>query len=96
MFTLHTNESVQGKVLDGFIDWCKASYIKITTSKMMDMLIDFRKNPPTPSQTVIADDTDEIISSYKYLGTIIDDKLQLEDNRNAIHSSAQQRLFLLR
>ena len=38
----------------------------------------------------------QIVDKYKYLGTVIDNKLGWEDNTDAINSKAQQRLFFLR
>lgn len=36
------------------------------------------------------------VSSYKYLGTVIDDKLSWVENTNLVLSKAQNRLYLLR
>ena len=38
----------------------------------------------------------EIVSKYKYLGTIFDDKLKWDDNTEEIVKKGQQRLYLLR
>lgn len=66
--------------------------LEINISKKRNILINFTKRPLTPTHTIIKD----IIKAYRYLGTVIDDKLQWEDDTIAIHSRAQQRLFLLR
>ena len=38
----------------------------------------------------------ETVTSFKYLGTHIDDKLNFTNNTDFIYKKAQQRLFLLR
>ena len=38
----------------------------------------------------------EIVHSYKYLGTIIDDKLRWDENTTNIFKKGQQRLYFLR
>ena len=38
----------------------------------------------------------EIVTSYKYLGTIVDDKLKFTENAQAIVKKGQQRLYFLR
>ncbi len=83
-----------GKVLDDFIVWCEAAYLMINVNKTKDMLTDFRKNPPIPQQSVIANKSVGIVSTYKYLGAITDDKLHWEQNTNSIHSKAQQTVLI--
>ena len=38
----------------------------------------------------------EIVHSYKYLGTIIDDKLRWDENTTNLYKKGQQRLYFLR
>ncbi len=60
------------------------------------MLNDFRENSSTPSQTAIKDNTVDIVNTYKYLGTRIEDKLQWEDNTDNVHYRAQQSMEALK
>ena len=60
------------------------------------MLIDFRQSPPVPTPTLINGTAVEIVSQYKYLGTIIDNRLTFNDNTDYICNKANQRLFFLR
>ena len=38
----------------------------------------------------------EVVSNFKYLGTLIDNKLRFSDNSDLIYQKLQQRLYLLR
>ena len=38
----------------------------------------------------------EVVSNFKYLGTLIDNKLSFSDNSDLIYKKSQQRLYLLR
>ena len=60
------------------------------------MLIDFRKSQPITPRTIIQDKEVEIVSEYKYLGTLIDNKLSFEANTDVVCKQVQQRLFFLR
>ncbi len=58
------------------------------------MLIDFRRSPPASAPTFINGTAVEIVSQYKYLGTVLDDKLTFEANTDYICKKAK--LFFLR
>ena len=38
----------------------------------------------------------EVVSNFKYLGTLIDNKLSFSDNSDLIYKKSHQRLYLLR
>ena len=60
------------------------------------MTVDFRRQEHSPGKTIIHNNEVEIVSKYKYLGTISDDKPKWEDNTEEIVKKGQQRLYLLR
>ncbi len=93
---LQDHEGGHGPVMDNFITWCNDSCSQLNVCKTKDMLIDFRKNPPASAPTFINGTAVEIVSQYKYLGTILDDKLTSEANTDYICKKANQRLFFLR
>ncbi len=73
-----------------------SSHLQINVSKTKEMTIEFYNSVEIPSKVVIAGKEVEKVSSYKYLGTLIDDKLRWVENTNLIISKAQKRLYLLR
>ena len=60
------------------------------------MIVDFRRQEHSPGKTIIHNNGVEIVSKYKYLGTIFDDKLKWDDNTEEIVKKGQQQLYLLR
>lgn len=57
------------------------------------MFIDFRRNLPVTALTFINGIAVESVSQYRYLGTILDDKITFEANSDAIFEKANQRVF---
>lgn len=93
---LQENESSHGSVIDDFVKWCEESYLQLNISKTKDMIIDFRRHAHTHQVTTIKGQAVECVQSYKYLGTIIDSKLNFEENCEAVCKKGHQRLFCLR
>ena len=60
------------------------------------MIVDFRRQEHSPGNTIIKNNEVEIVSKYKYLGTIFDDNLRWDYNNEEIVKKGQQRLYLLR
>ena len=83
-------------VLDHFVKCCDDFYLQLNVEKTKDMMTDFCKKPSVRAQTFVKGTAVEIVSHYKYLGTILDDKLSFETNSDAICRKANQRLFYLR
>ena len=79
-----------------FVDWCSGSFLELNVSKTKDMSIDFRNKTDPPDPVVLQGERVELVSKYRYLGTILDNKLSWEENTDAINKKAQQRLFFLR
>ena len=93
---LNGDDSDHGPVLNDFIDCCKSSFLDINVSKTKEMHIDFRKKPSVTSPVIINDQAVEVVQQYKYLGTIIDNKLTFEPQVDAVCSKAHQRMFFYR
>ena len=60
------------------------------------MVIDFRRNKQAFTESVIDGEKIEIVSSYKYLGTVFDNQLKFDVNTEALVKRGQQRIHLLR
>ena len=73
---LYNDETGHGPVLHDFVEWCDQSYLCLNKTKTKDMCIDFRRDPPPQTDTVIHDNAVEMVDEYKYLGTTIDNKLR--------------------
>ena len=60
------------------------------------MCIDFRRDPPAQTDTVIHDNKVEVVDEYKYLGTTIDNKLRWDRHCTVTYKKCQKRLYCLR
>ena len=93
---LQGSEQYHGPALSEFVAWCDNSYLDLNVTKTKEMIVDFRRQGHSPGKTIIPNNEVEIVSKYKYLGTIFDDKLKWDDNTEEIVKKGQQRLYLLR
>ena len=78
-----------------FSEWCKENYLELNVRKTKELVIDFRKNATVPPNLFIDGMKVERVDQYKYLGTIIDNKLNFNANTSAIHKKCQSRLYCL-
>eukprot|EP00064_Thunnus_orientalis_P017815 superscaffoldBa00003888_g17901 len=76
--------------------WCKEHVLQINMRKTKEPLIDFqRKADPVPQLTLNGEAV-ERVSSYKYLGTIINSDLFFNNNTQTIFKKCQQWIYLVR
>ena len=68
----------------------------LNVSKTKDMYIDFTESAAAPQNTVIKGQSVDMVTTYKYLGTIIDNRLKFDANTEELCKRGQQRLFCLR
>ena len=81
---LNNEEEGHGPVDHDFIAWCDNLCLSINVSKTRDMIFHFRKSQHNVPQTVIHNKNVDTVAEYKYLGTIIDNKLCFEINTEAV------------
>lgn len=60
------------------------------------MVIDFRHSRSSPVNTIINGQNIELVESYKYLGTLFNNKLTFDLNTDSVFKKSQQHLFCLR
>ena len=93
---LNNEETGHGQVTADFLSRCTDTFLELNISKTKELLVDFRRGPHPTQITVINGQPVEIVPSYKYLGTIIDSKLNFDENTAMLCKKGQQRLFCLR
>ena len=93
---LFTEETGHGPVVEDFVDWCDKLCLCLNATKTKDMCIDFRKDPPSQTDTVIHKDKVDVVDEYKYLGMIIDNRLRWDRHCSVTFNKCQQRLYCLR
>ena len=88
---LQGSEQYHAPALTEFVDWCDNSYLDLNVTKTKEVIVDL-----SAGKTIIHNNEVEIVSKYKYLGTIFDNKLKWDDNTEEIVKKGQQLLNLLR
>ena len=65
-------------------------------TKTKEMIVDFRRQEHSPGKILIHNNEVDIVSKYKHIGTMFDDKLTWDDNTEEIVKKGLHRLYLLR
>ncbi|KAG5276526.1 hypothetical protein AALO_G00106690 [Alosa alosa] len=83
-------------LVEDFMQWCKLNHLQLNTSKTKEMVVDFRRSKPTLLPVHIDGVNVEVVSTYKYLGLHLDNKLDWSANTDALYKKGQSRLYFLR
>uniref|UniRef100_A0A672MN05 Reverse transcriptase domain-containing protein n=1 Tax=Sinocyclocheilus grahami TaxID=75366 RepID=A0A672MN05_SINGR len=76
--------------------WCSLNNLELNTLKTVEMIVDFRRNPPALPPLTIMDSTVTTVESFRFLGTTISQDLKWDTHIDSIVKKAQQRLYFLR
>ena len=82
-------------VINAFVEWSDSDHLVINTEKTKEMVFD-PKSIGGIGPVVIHGVTISQVSSYKYLGVLIDDQLSWSTHIDRLCSRLQQRLHFLR
>lgn len=82
--------------VDRFVTWCERNFLNLNVHKTKELIIDFRRSPHVHENLLINNVVVERVDNYKYLGTVIDNRLSFEKNVNVIYKKANSRLYSLR
>ncbi len=63
--------------------------------KTVEMIVDFRRNPPALPPLTIMNSTVTAVESFRFLGTTISQDLKWDNHIDSIVKKAQQRLYFL-
>jgi len=92
---LGAGECDHGPVVEDCVHCCNDAFLQINVLKTKDMLIDFSRNQTDLKRTAIKEQEVDVVGSYKYLGCVIDKKLNFNVNVEMICKRGQQRLYCL-
>ncbi len=76
--------------------WCSLNNLELNTLKTVEMIVDFRRNPPALPPLTIMNSTVTAVESFRFLGTTISQDLKWVIHIDSIVRKAQQRLYFLR
>ena len=90
------DESQYRDSVDWFVQWCEDHYLLLNVKKTKEIIIDFRKKKTPLAPLMIKNENVEIVNSYKYLGTLIDDQLDWNANATETLKNVNRRFYFLR
>ncbi len=76
--------------------WCSLKNLKLNTLKTVEMIVEFKRNPPALPQLTIMNSTITTVESFILQGTTISQELKWHTHFESIVKKAQQRLDFLR
>ena len=83
-------------LVDSFVEWSEQNHLRLNVDKTREMVIDFRRKK-MPSQPLrIRGEVVEEVEDYKYLGVVIDNRLDWKSNTEAVYKKEMSRLYFLR
>uniref|UniRef100_A0A9J7ZPZ6 Reverse transcriptase domain-containing protein n=1 Tax=Cyprinus carpio carpio TaxID=630221 RepID=A0A9J7ZPZ6_CYPCA len=90
------DESAYRQEVEQLAVWCSLNNLKLNTLKTVEMIVDFRRNPPALPPLTIMNSTVAAVESFRFLGTTISQDLKWDNHIDSIVKKAQQRLYFLR
>jgi hypothetical protein len=71
--------------IDMFMKWCNDHFLIINATKTKEMIFDFGKRPKCVTPVIMDNQNIDAVNEYKYLGTIVDNKLNWKSNCKRIY-----------
>uniref|UniRef100_A0A3B3C2V1 Reverse transcriptase domain-containing protein n=1 Tax=Oryzias melastigma TaxID=30732 RepID=A0A3B3C2V1_ORYME len=84
------------RLVEDFVDWCRENQLQLNVQKTKEMVLDFRRKASTPQLLHIEGDSVERVQTYKYMGVMLDHKLDWTVNTDQLYKKSQSRLYFLR
>ncbi len=76
--------------------WCSLNNLELNMLKTVEMIMDFRRNPPALPSLSIMNSTVMTVESFRFLGTTISQDLKWDTHNDSIVKKAKQSLYQLR
>ncbi len=89
------DESAYRQEVEQLTVWCSHN-LELNMLKTVEMIVDFRRNPPALPLLTIMNSTVAAVESFKFLGTTISQDLKWVTHFDSIVKKAQQRLYFHR
>ena len=81
---------------DTLLNWCTNLDLAINVTKTKDMIFSNARDSPTPDQLVINTTTVEQVDKFKYLGTVLDCKMNFKPHTEYVDEKMRKRLFIMK
>ncbi len=76
--------------------WCSLNNLELNTLKTVEMIVDFRRNPPTLPPLTIMNSTVMTVESFRFLGTTISQDLKWDTDIDHCIQSGRRRCLTRR
>ena len=76
--------------------WGESNYLELNVKKTKEMIVDFRRTHCDHEPLVINNVAVDVVESYKYLGTMIDDKFTFNQHAENVFKKSNSRMYCLR
>ncbi len=73
------DESAYRQEVEHLTVWCSLNNLELNTLKTVEMIVDFRRNPPVLPPLTIIDSTVAAVESFRFLGTTISQDLKWDN-----------------
>ena len=90
------NECAYRAAVTQMVTWCSDNFLELNVKKTKEVVVDFRRKPNPPIPLEINGETVEMVKEFKYLGTVIDNKLDWGANTTSLVKKSNQKMFYLR
>ena len=82
--------------IDALASQFTSTFLKLNTTKSKELVFGGGRISQTPESILINNLEVEMVNSFKYLGTVLNERLSFCEHVDYVYKRAQQRLFLLR
>ena len=76
--------------------WCTDNDLILNVTKTKSLILSNKRYSPEIGDLKIDDEPVELVDSFKYLGTVIDSKLNFNENSDAINAKTRKRLYIMK
>ena len=83
-------------LVGNFMKWCGENHLQLNMAKTKEMVVDFRRNKPLPIPVCIGGTDIDMVDTYKYLGVVLDNKLEWTTKTEAVYKMGLSQLYFLR
>ena len=77
------------------VEWCDSNFLALNFSNTKELVVDFRAAPTDTELFTIKGQSVDILITYRYLATVIDNKLSWTPHIGACYKKAQKKMYLL-
>ena len=96
-FILNDDNEEYFNQVQSIVKYSKDNNLPLNIPKTKELIIDFRKKKTAPPPPLFIDNTEvEIVTFFKFLGSIVNNTVTWNDHCESLISKARQRLYFLR